>query len=116
VVIWDQALDAPVDRRISMPKYVIERNIPDVGSLTDEQLVAIARQSCNVLGEMGPSVQWLYSYVTDDQIICTYIAPDEAPLHEHATRGGFPADRVQRIHQIIDPTTAEALVPQEVTS
>jgi hypothetical protein len=99
-----------------MPKYVIERNVPAAGSLTDGQLVAIAQQSCSVLSEMGPSVQWLYSYVTDDRIVCTYIAPDEKPLYEHATRGGFPADRVQRIHRIIDPTTAEALVAQAVGS
>lgn len=96
-----------------MPKFVIERNIPDVGSLTDEQVAAIARQSCDVLQELGPSVQWLYSYVTDDQIICTYIAPDETLVREHASRGGFPADRVSRIHRIIDPTTAEG-APREV--
>jgi hypothetical protein len=98
-----------------MPKFVIERNIPDVGQLSDEQVAAIARQSCDVLQELGPSVQWLYSYVTDDQIICTYIAPDEGLVREHASRGGFPADRVSRIHRIIDPTTAES-VPLEVAA
>jgi hypothetical protein len=98
-----------------MPKFVIERNIPDVGQLSDAQVAAIARQSCDVLQELGPSVQWLYSYVTDDQIICTYIAPDEALVREHAARGGFPADRVSRIHRIIDPTTAE-LAPVEAVA
>lgn len=90
-----------------MPKFVIERNIPGAGDLSEAEIVAIAKQSCSVLQELGPSIQWMYSYVTDDQIICTYIAPDEDLVRVHATKGGFPADRVQVIHRVIDPTTSE---------
>ena len=91
-----------------MPKYVIEREIPDAGKLSAEQLQAISQKSCGVLQELGPSVQWVHSYVTDDKIYCVYIAPDEALVREHAARGGFPANRISEIKQVIDPTTAEA--------
>lgn len=90
-----------------MPKYIIERNMPGAGALTSEQRTAIAKQSCAVLTELGPSIQWLYSYFTDDRIYCTYIAPSEELVREHATRAGFPADVVSQIHAIVDPTTAE---------
>ena len=90
-----------------MPRFVIERRIPEVGRLTPQQLQAIALQSCGVLAEMGPQIQWIHSYVTDDAIFCTYIAPDEEQVREHARRGGFPADRVMPVRTIIDPTTAE---------
>jgi hypothetical protein len=90
-----------------MPKFVIERLIPEAGQLTPQQLQAISQQSCSVLGEMGPQIQWLQSYVTDDRIYCTYIAPDKEMVREHARRGGFPADRVSVVRAIIDPTTAE---------
>ncbi len=89
-----------------MPRYVIERQIPDAGSLSPQELQAISRQSCLVLAEM-PAVQWIQSLVTDDRIYCTYIAPDEAAIVEHARRGGFPADRVMAVRNVIDPTTAE---------
>jgi hypothetical protein len=90
-----------------MPKYVIERELPGAGSLSQDQLTAIAQRSCSVLSELGPSIQWLHSYVTDDKIYCVYIAPDEATVIEHARRGNFPSDSVARVATIIDPTTSE---------
>ena len=90
-----------------MPKYVIEREIPGAGKMTAEQLTAISLQSCGVLRELGPSIQWNESYVTDDRLYCVYIAPGEEMVREHARRGGFPADRVSEVRTIIDPTTAE---------
>ena len=90
-----------------MPKYIIERDLPGAGDLTDGQIADIARTSCDVLREMGPSVQWLESYVTDDMIYCVYVAPDEDAVRTHAKRGGFPADSVARVRRIIDPVTAE---------
>src|SRR3989440_3736652 len=96
------------ERRSAMPKYVIEREIPDAGKLSAEQLQAVSQKSCGVLQELGPSVQWVHSYVTDDKIYCVYIAPDEALVREHAERGGFPANRISEVKQVIDPTTAEA--------
>ena len=93
-----------------MPRYVIEREIPGAGQLTGEQLTAIAQKSCSVLNELGPTIQWIHSYVTDDKIYCVYNAPDEEMLLTHARKGGFPADVVARVHQVIDPVTAEAAV------
>lgn len=90
-----------------MPKYVIEREIPGAGQLTPQELQAISQKSCGVLHAMGPQVQWLQSYVTDDKIYCVYIAPDEASVREHAARGGFPANSVARVRTVIDPTTSE---------
>jgi len=90
-----------------MPKYVIERDIPGAGSLTNDELRGIAQTSCGVLSDMGPSVQWLESFVTPDKIYCVYIAPSEELVREHASRGGFPADRVSEVTRSIDPTTAE---------
>ena len=90
-----------------MPKFVIERVIPDAAKLSVEELQAISRKSCNVLTEMGTTIQWLQSFVTDDRLYCTYIAPNEEMIREHARRGGFPADRVSRVSTVIDPTTAE---------
>jgi len=89
-----------------MPKYVIERELPGAGSLSAEQLQGISRKSCGVLKELGPQVQWLESFVTDDKIYCVYIAPDEEMVREHAKRGGFPANRISQVRNIIDPTTA----------
>jgi hypothetical protein len=91
----------------TMPKFVIEREIPDAGKLSPQQLQAISQKSCGVLRELGPQIQWLQSYVTDDKIYCVYIAPDEATVRKHAQRGGFPANRVSQIRAVIDPTTAE---------
>ncbi len=91
-----------------MPKYIIEREITGAGRLTRDQLRGISQKSCSVLQQLGPQVQWLESYVTDDKIYCVYIAPDEATVREHAKQGGFPANRVSEVKEIIDPTTAEA--------
>jgi hypothetical protein len=90
-----------------MPQYVIEREIPGAGKLSREQLQAISQKSCGVLQEMGPSVQWVHSYVTPDKIFCIYRAPNEAAVLEHARMGGFPANPVSRVVTMIDPTTAE---------
>jgi predicted Rdx family selenoprotein len=90
-----------------MPKFVIEREIAGAGKLTDADLQGVAAKSCNVLQNLGPSIQWVESYVTDDKIYCVYIAPDEALVREHARQGGFPADKVSQVRSTIDPTTAE---------
>ncbi len=90
-----------------MPKFVIEREIPGAGDLSPAQLSAVSRQSCGVLQAMGPRIQWVESYVTQDKVYCVYIAPDEATVREHATQGGFPANRVSEVKSRIDPTTAE---------
>ncbi|MGV8675565.1 DUF4242 domain-containing protein [Pseudomonas aeruginosa] len=89
-----------------MPKYVIERDIPGAGKLTSQELQAISQKSCAVLGTMGPQIQWLHSYVTDDKIYCLYIADNEAQVREHAAQGGFPANRVAEVRNTIDPPTA----------
>jgi len=91
-----------------MPKFVIEREIAGAGKLSSQELQGISQKSCGVLQQMGPKIQWVESYVTDDKIYCVYIAPDEATIREHAEQGGFPANRVSEIKSIIDPTTAEA--------
>ena len=90
-----------------MPKYVIERDIPGAGNLSGSEIHAISQKSCSVLSAMGPRIQWLESYVTPDKLYCVYIAPNEEMVREHATRGGFPANRVSEVKRIIDPTTAE---------
>lgn len=91
-----------------MPKYVIERDIPGAGTLSPEELQRISQRSCSVLHRLGPGIQWLQSYVTDDRIYCIYIAPDEQTIREHASLGGFPANRIARVRRVIDPTTAES--------
>jgi hypothetical protein len=91
-----------------MPKYVIEREIPGAGKLTHEQLQGISQKSCGVLSKLGPKIQWVESYVTDDKVYCVYIAPDEAMVREHAKQGGFPANKVSEVKEIISPVTAEA--------
>ena len=91
-----------------MPKYVIERDIPGIGNYTPRQFSAIAQKSWAVLHHLGPSIQWLHSYVTADKTYCIYIAPDEETIREHARQGGFPANRVSEITLVIDPTTAES--------
>ncbi|MGE5110374.1 MAG: DUF4242 domain-containing protein [Acidobacteriaceae bacterium] len=90
-----------------MPEFVIEREIPGAGSLTDEQLREVAQKSVGVLKEMGPEIKWLHSYVTGDKIYCVYLAPDEETVREHARRGGFPANRVSAVRRLIDPSTAD---------
>jgi hypothetical protein len=91
-----------------MPKYVIERSITGVGGSTPQDLQAISQKSCSVLEEMGPRVQWVESFVTQDKVYCVYNADSEESVREHARRGGFPADSVARVVTRIDPTTAEA--------
>ena len=90
-----------------MPKYVIEREIPGVGKLSAAELRGISQKSCGVLQELGPAIQWVESYVTDDKIYCVYVAPNEAMVREHASKGGFPANRISAVRRVIDPTTAE---------
>jgi hypothetical protein len=91
-----------------MPKYVIEREIPNAGKLSTAELQAISQKSCGVLRNLGPQIQWLQSYVTDDKIYCVYIAPNKQMVEEHAKQGGFPANRISEVKSVIDPTTAEA--------
>lgn len=90
-----------------MPRYIIEREIPGAAKLSAAELHAISQKSCSVLDEMGPKIQWEHSYVAGDKIYCVYLAPNEAMIREHASKGGFPANRVTRVSQVIDPTTAE---------
>ena len=90
-----------------MPKFVIEREIPGAGKLSAEELRGISQKSCDVIRQLGPQVQWVQSYVTDDKVYCVYIAPDEEAIRRHAELGGFPADSILAVRSVIDPTTAE---------
>lgn len=90
-----------------MPKFIIEREIPDAGKLSTGDLQGISQKSCSVLQELGPEVQWIQSYVTDDKIYCVYIAPDKGVIRKHAEKGGFPANSISEVRTVIDPTTAE---------
>jgi hypothetical protein len=90
-----------------MPKFVIEREIPGAGKLSPQELKGISQKSCGVLSKMGPQIQWVHSYVTDNKIYCVYVAPNEEMVREHARQGGFPANQVTRVRTMIDPTTAE---------
>lgn len=90
-----------------MPKYVIERELPGAGKLSPQELQAVSQKSCGVLSNLGPSIQWVQSYVTDDKIYCVYIAPNEEIVREHASQGGFPANKISEVRAMIDPTTAE---------
>jgi hypothetical protein len=92
---------------MTMPKYLIEREIPGAGKLTTAELQGISAKSCGVLRDLGPTIQWVESYVTDDKIYCVYIAPNEALVREHAKQGGFPANKVSEVRTMIDPTTSE---------
>ena len=91
-----------------MPKYLIEREIPNAGKLSAKDLQAISQKSCGVLRNLGPQIQWVQSYVTNDKIYCVYIAPNEKMIRDHAEQGGFPANRISEVKGVIDPTTAEA--------
>ena len=91
----------------TVPKFVIEREVPGAGNLTDAQWREISQKSVSVLKGMGHEIQWLHSYVTGDKVYCVYLAPDEAAVREHARRGGFPANRISAVRRLIDPTTAE---------
>jgi hypothetical protein len=90
-----------------MPRFVIEREIAGVGKLPREELQALSQKSCSVLSSMGPKIQWVQSFVTDDKIYCVYLASDETTVRQHAQKGGFPANSVARVRSVIDPTTAE---------
>ncbi|MEO6487446.1 MAG: DUF4242 domain-containing protein [Thermoanaerobaculia bacterium] len=90
-----------------MPKYVIEREIPGAGKLSQDDLTAISQKSCAVLQSLGPQIQWVESFVTDDKIYCVYTAPDEQMIRKHAEQGGFPANRVSEVRSVINPKTAE---------
>lgn len=90
-----------------MPKFIIERDIPGAGSLSPSDLKAISQKSCGILSKMGPQIQWLESFVTDDKVYCVYIAPHEAAVREHAEAGGFPANKITTVRTVIGPTTAE---------
>jgi hypothetical protein len=91
-----------------MPKYIIERELPGMGNVTRDQVLAISQKSCGILNNLGPKIQWLHSYITANQIYCVYIAPNEEMVREHARQGGFPANRVSEVRLVIDPTSAEA--------
>ncbi|WP_224482897.1 DUF4242 domain-containing protein [Robertkochia aurantiaca] len=90
-----------------MPKFIIERELQGAGYLSQEELQGISQKSCGVLREMGPEIQWVQSFVTGDKVYCVYIAPDEAHIKEHAQKGGFPANAINRVSSVIDPTTAD---------
>jgi hypothetical protein len=90
-----------------MPKFVLEREIIGAGQLPQQELHAISQKSCSVLDRMGPTIQWVQSFVTDDKIYCIYVAPNEETVRQHAQKGGFPANTVARVRSVIDPTTAE---------
>ncbi len=90
-----------------MPRYIIEREIPDAGKLGPRDLQAISMKSCAVLKHLGPAIQWVESYVTDNKVYCVYVAPNEDIIREHAKQGGFPANLISRVHTVINPTTAE---------
>jgi Protein of unknown function (DUF4242) len=90
-----------------MPKFLIEREIPGIGNLSDAEIKEAAQKSVAVLRSMGPDIQWLQSYVTGDKLYCVYLAPDETTIREHAKRGGFPANRISAVRRMIDPSTAE---------
>jgi hypothetical protein len=91
-----------------MPQYVIERDVPGAGQFSEAQIREISLKSLEVLGQMGPKIQWVHSYVTDDKIYCVYLAPDEAAIQEHARRGGFPANRIAAVRRLIDPVNFQA--------
>lgn len=90
-----------------MPKYVIEREIPNAGKLSQQELKGISQTSCGVLRKLGPEIQWVESYVTDDKVYCVYIAPNEEMIRDHARQGGFPANKISAVRSVIRPTTAE---------
>jgi Protein of unknown function (DUF4242) len=94
-------------RRAAVPKYVIERDVPGAGNLTDAQLRELSQKSVSVLKGMGPEIQWLHSYVTGDKVYCVYLAPDESTIKEHARRVGIPANRVSAVRRLLDPSSAE---------
>ncbi len=106
-VLSKQTKPSTKARNSLMPKYVIERNIPNAGKMSPKELNAVSAKSCRVLQSLGPLVQWIQSYVTDEKLFCVYLAPGPELIREHAVRGGFPADAIREVRTVIDPTTAE---------
>ncbi|HEV7333685.1 MAG TPA: DUF4242 domain-containing protein [Flavisolibacter sp.] len=90
-----------------MPRYIIERELPGAGSLSQQELQAISQKSCGVLVDLGPRIQWVESFVTEDKIYCVYQAPNKELIRQHAEMGGFPANRIEEIRNVISPVTAE---------
>lgn len=90
-----------------MPKYVIERELPGAGNLSDQEIKAISNKSCQVLNQLGPQIQWVESFVTDDKIYCVYISPNKEMIEKHAAEGGFPANKISEVKRMIDPTSGE---------
>ncbi len=90
-----------------MPKYVIERNIPGISKKSAQEVQAIAQKSCSVLDKLGPQIQWVHSYVTDNKMYCVYVAPSADMIREHARQGGFPADRIAEVERLVDPNSAK---------
>jgi hypothetical protein len=97
----------PITEELNMPKFVIEREIPGAGKLTPAELKSVSQKSCGVLLSLGPAVQWVQSFVTDDKLYCVYVAKDESLVRRHAELGGFPANRISKVSSVIDPTTAD---------
>ncbi len=95
-----------------MPRYVIERELPGAGNLSQTELVAISQKSCSVLDDLGPRIQWVESFVTEDKIYCVYQAPNKEIIKEHAEMGGFPANRIEEIKNVINPVTAEKVLQE----
>ena len=93
-----------------MPKFVIERELPGAGKLSSANLQSISQKSCDVLKSLGPSIQWVESYVVDEKIYCVYIAPNEELIREHAKKGGFPANKISQVRAIIDPISSEGSI------
>jgi hypothetical protein len=96
-----------IERKIAMPKYVIERELPGAGNLSDEEIKGISNKSRQVLKQLGPEIQWVESFVTDDKIYCVYISPNKEMIEKHAAEGGFPANKISEVKRIIDPTSSE---------
>ncbi|MEX2145694.1 MAG: DUF4242 domain-containing protein [Candidatus Rokuibacteriota bacterium] len=92
-----------------MPRFVIEREIPGAGKLSADDLRGVAQKSCGVLQQMGPQIQWIESYVTDNKVYCVYVAPNEEMIRQHAAKGGFPANKISQVAAVISPTTAEGV-------
>lgn len=95
-----------------MPRYVIERELPNAGKLSQNELVAISQKSCSVLDDLGPKIQWVESFVTEDKIYCVYQAPNKEIIKQHAEMGGFPANRIEEISTVINPVTAEKVLQE----
>ena len=97
---------------VFMPRYLIERELPGAGKLSQQELQAISQKSCGVIDELGPKIQWVESFVTEDKIYCVYLAPNKEMIRQHAEMGGFPADRIEEVRNVISPVTAESIMAE----